>query len=239
MNRALKITRVAWFALAISLAASGAVWFATHRWPAARPTDNAELTALLNQREQLRPNDDATRDSLRHEQQGISRQAWNRERLAALVRRLSPDWRWEWEAGNRPARVSLVQEAPQMEEWPRYVALVTDLTRQPGTVLEPVEIEATGPARERRFTRVVIGLRFIIADAPTSDAERVAPSRGPLPVAPAESPATPRKIVPVSLLRLPSASAEPPAPGQASAPFRSDPPGPRAGVLPSDKSTNP
>ena len=73
-----------------------------------------------------------------------------------------------------------------------------------------------------------LGLRLIGADAPIRKAEQAAPSRGPLPLASGELPATTRKVGPVPSLRLPSASAGPAASGPASAPIRPDPPGPRA-----------
>ncbi len=239
MNRARKVSVRVWFALGASVLLGGAVWFFTHRWRPILPVADREFAALADERDQLQGNDDRVRDTLREQRKASARQAWTTESLATMQQRLGADWRWEWETGDRPHRVVLQRTAPLLEEWPHYVAVVTELARQPGLAVDSIEFRADGAARERRFTRVAIGLRFTVADAPLSDAERSAPSRGPLPVAPAAGPATPRKIGPVPSLRRPSASAEPPAPGQASAPFRSDPPGPKAGSSPPTTATNP
>ena len=239
MNRARTVSGGAWFAFGTSMLLGGAAWFVTHQWRPILPEADDGFTALASERDQLRGNDDQVRDTLREQRKALARQAWTREAIADLQQSLGADWRWEWEPGGRPHRAVLQRTAPRLEEWPHYVALVTELARQPGVAVDSVEFDADGAARDRRFTRVAIGLRFTVADAPLSDAERAAPSRGPLTVAPAAGPATPRKIGPVPSLRRPSASAEPPAPGQASAPFRPDPPGPQAGVLQPNPPTNP
>ena len=121
--------------------------------------------------------------------------------------------------------MTLQRVAPRIEEWPAYGALVTELAAQPGVIIESVEFLADGAARDRRFTKVAIGLRFIVAVAPSRDGQRAAPSRGPPTVAPAEGPATTRKVGASTSHRRPSASAEPPAPGTSGASFRSRPSG--------------
>lgn len=239
MNRARPVSVRAWFALGASVLLCGVVWFFTHRWRPIRPEADGDFAALADERAKLQGNDDRVRDTLREQQKASARPAWTTESLAAMQQRLGADWRWEGELGNRPLRVVLQRTAPLLAEWPHYLALVTELARQPGVAVESVEFHTNGGARERQFTKVAIGLRFTVADAPSSDGNRAAPSRGPLTVAPASGPATPRKIGPVLSLRRPSASAEPPAPGQASAPFRSDPPGPQAGVLQPNPPNNP
>lgn len=239
MSHARAVSRAAWLALSASALLCGVVWFLTHRWRPSPPASDGELSSMVEERVRLQSSDDQLRDRLREQRKELARQEWTTETIAALQRRLGSDWRWEWNPGDRAHRAVLQRTTPLLEEWPHYVAVVTELGRQPGVAVESVEILADGAARGRRFTRVAIGLRFTVADAPLSDAERAAPSRGPLPVAPASGPATPRKIGSVSPLRRPSASAEPPAPGQASAPFRSDPPGPQAGAMPPNPPTNP
>ena len=239
MSRAPSVSRGVWLAFGASALVCGAVWFVAHHWRPITPESDADVAALTSERDQLRGNDDQVRDALREQRKVLARQAWSTEAIAGLQQRLGVDWRWESEPGGQPHRALLQRIAPRLEEWPHYVALVAELARQPGVAVESVEFHTNGRARERRFTRVAIGLRFTVADAPLSDAERAAPSRGPLPVAPAASPATPRKIGTVPSLRRPSASAEPPAPGQASTTFRSDPPGPRAGTFPPTPPTNP
>jgi hypothetical protein len=54
---------------------------------------------------------------------------------------------------------------------------------------------------------------LIVVDASTRDGRRAAPSRSPPTVAPAEGPATTRKVGSFTSHRRPSASTEPPAPG--------------------------
>ena len=54
---------------------------------------------------------------------------------------------------------------------------------------------------------------LIVVDASTSDGRRASPNRGPPTVAPAAEPTTTRKVGASTPPRLPSAFAEPPAPG--------------------------
>ena len=239
MSRARPVSRAAWFAFSASAFICGAVWFVTHQWQPMTPESDAEVTTLTAERDRLHGNDDQVRDTLREQRKALARQTWTPEAIAGLQQKLGVDWRWEWEPGGRPRRAVLNRTGPRLEEWPHYTALVTELGRQPGVAVDSVEFHTGGMARERRFTRVAIGLRFTVSDAPSSDGNRAAPSRGPPTVAPAEGPATTRKIGPVTSLRRPSASAEPPAPGQADASFRPDPPGPKAGASKTNPSTNP
>ena len=122
-------------------------------------------------------------------------------------------------------RATVQRVAPRIEEWAVYRALVADLAGQPGIIVESVEILADGYARDRRLTRVAIGLRFVVAVAPARDGQRAVPSHGPPTVAPAAGPATPRKVGAFTSHRRPSAFAEPPAPGTSGASFRSRPSG--------------
>lgn len=234
MSHTATVSRAAWIALAVSAVFAGAAWFVRLHWRSVAPTVDAEFVALTAEREQLRGNEDQVRDSLRKQRDGVRRQAWTAGALATLRAEIGAEWQWRWETVER---ATLVHLAPQLEQWPAYVGSVAALGAKPGVIVESVEVCAEGAARNRRFTAVRLGLRFILADAPTGDAERAAPSRGPLPVAPAEGSAAPRKVGPGTPLHRPAASAEPPAAGPASASFRPDPPGPWAGV--STKTMNP
>ena len=216
------ISRRVWLACSSSVLLSGLVgWFALHA-PPVPPAGVAEFAALTDEQERLQGNDERVRDRLREEQRGLTRIAWTPEMLATLQQRQGAGWRWAWEPGEPPSRVMLQRVAPRLEEWPAYTALVTALAAQPGVIIESVEILADGAARDRRFTRVAIGLRFIVAVAPSHNGPRAAPSPNPVSrtVAPAEGPATPRKIGAFTSHRRPSASAEPPAPGTPGASFR-------------------
>ena len=216
------ISRRVWLVFAGSVLLLGAVeWIARHASPV-QPVDAAEFSALANERERLQGSDDRVRDQLREQQRGLTRLAWTPAKLAALQQRLGTGWRWTWDP---PNRVRLQAVAPRIGDWTAYGSLVTELAGQPGIIIESVEILADGIARDRRFTRVVIGLRFIVAVAPARDGQRAAPSRVPPTVAPAERPATTRKVGASTPRRRPSAFAEPPAPGTAVTSFRPQPSG--------------
>ncbi len=220
MTNRFSISRGAWFAFGGTVLLFGISWWMAHHAPHAPPV-RAEFAALTNERTLLQGNNDDMRDGLREQQRGLTRIAWTPERLAALQQRQGASWRWTWEPGDPRSRVTLQRVAPRIEEWPAYGALVAELAAQPGVIIESVEILADGAARDRRFTRVAIGLRFIVAVAPSRAGQRAAPSRVPPTVAPAEGPATTRKIGAFTSHRRPSASAEPPAPGTSGASFRS------------------
>lgn len=223
MTRSPSISRRVWCAFGGSAAVCAAVgWIAYRTWPAP-PVHVAEFAALAAEQERLRGNDYGVRDRLREQQRGLARVAWTAEQLAALEQRQGARWRWTWEPGPRE-RVTVQRVAPRLEEWAAYRAWVTELAGQPGVTVESVEILAEGAARDRRLTRVALGLRFVVA-APARDGQRAAPSRGPPTVAPPSGPATSRKVGPVTSHRRPSASAEPPAPGTSGASFRSRPSG--------------
>ncbi len=225
MSRTSSISRRVWCAFVSSFVLCAAAgWFALHPRPAAAE-HAAEFTALVGEQERLRGNDDGLRDRLREQQRGLSRIAWTPEKLAALEQRHGSRWRWTWEPGEPRARATVQRVAPRIEEWAVYRALVAELAEQPGVVVESVEILADGYARDRRLTRVAIGLRFVVAVAPSRDGQRAVPSHGPPTVAPAAGPATPRKVGAFTSHRRPSAFAEPPAPGTSGASFRSRPSG--------------
>lgn len=236
MNRSHPVTRGAWLVFGLSAILAGAVWFALLKWRPIASDSGSEFATLMAEHDRLKYYGDSERDALRQQRDALRREGWTAGSLAALQAELGAGWRWEWTA---PDRTVLRRLTPQLAEWPGYVALVTALGKKPGLIVEAVELHADGVPRERRFSGVSIGLRFILADAPSGDAERAAPSRAPLPVAPAADPAMSRKIGPVPSLRRPSASAEPPAPGPASASFRPDPPGPSAGTSTNKTSMNP
>jgi len=230
MNRGLKVTRPAWALLAFSALLCGAVWLVSHRVRPIRWAGDAELVALTTERERLHESDDATRDAWRTQQRTRFQQGWTAERLAELPEKLGPGWRCEWQsAGAGERRAVVTRVTPRLNDWPACVAAVRQWAGTPGVLLDSIDLAAEGTGRRRHFTQVALGLRFILAAAPNGNAERAAPSRGPLSVAPAAVPATTRKVGRVPSHRRPSAFAGPPAPGPAGAPFRPDPPGARAG----------
>lgn len=219
------ISRTIWLTFVGSVLLFVGVWCATRYAPRTDQGEAKELRALSAERTRLEGNDDQARDRLREQQRGIARIAWTQAALAELQARHGSGWHWTWEPGNPASRVTLQRVAPQIDDWLVYRALVTELSEQPGVVVESVDVLADGTARGRRFTKVTIGLRFVVTAAPSHDGRRAAPSRAPPTVAPAESPATPRKVGASTSHRRPSASAEPPAPGTSGAAFRSRPSG--------------
>lgn len=223
------ITIRGWLGLILSAGLCAAVSVTAYHWQpfTLPPTD--DLPALVAERDALRGNDDAVRDALRAQVGGSRTPAWSEQALDKLPEEFGADWQCDPRPEGPGVRMQLVRRKPLLDEWSEYLALVERWSRTPGVSVESVEILAEGEAHDRRLTRVALGLRFRRDDATTGDASRTVPSHGPARVAPAESPAAPRKIGPVPSLRRPGASAEPPAPGPASASFRPDPPGSRAG----------
>jgi hypothetical protein len=219
------INRRVWLMFGGSVLLFCIVWWVAHYEQTVPTAGAAEFAALTSERAGLQGSDERVRDRLREQQRGLTRIAWTPARLATLQQRQGAGWRWIWEPGEPRSRVTLQRVAPRIEEWPAYAALVAELAAQPGVIIESVEILADGAARDRRFTRVAIGLRFIVAVAPSRDGQRAAPSRGPPTVAPAEGPATTRKVGVSTPRRRPSACAEPPAPGTAVTSFRPRPSG--------------
>lgn len=219
MNRTRQVSRPVWALFAFSALLGGAVWFVSHRVRPLRWVGDAELEALTTDREALRASDDTTRDALRAQQQLRLQSGWTEEQLAELPKSLGAGWRCEWlPAGAGERRAVVTRVAPRLQDWPVCVAMVRRWAGAPGVRLDSLDIAAEGTGRRRQFTQVLIGLRFTLAAAPKGNAERPAPSRGALPVAPAAEPTTTRPAGPVPSLRPP-----------VSAPFRSDPPGDRAG----------
>ena len=219
------ISRSVWLVFAGSVLLFGATWWTAHHAPPVAPNGAAEFAALERERERLKGNDNTLRDRLREQQRGLARIAWTPQKLAALQQQQGEGWRWTWAPGDPSSRVTLQRLAPKIEEWPAYQAIVAQLARQPGVIVESVEFLAEGTARDRRFTRVAIGLRFIVAVASSRDGRRASPSHGPPTVAPAAGSATSRKVGAFTSPRRPSASAEPPAPGTPGASFQPRPSG--------------
>lgn len=222
MTRRPAISRGAWILLGMSAALAGAGFALPHLRPVPTGID-AELIALRNERDALAANDDTTLEKLRQQSKTQPPAAWSVEKF---MERVGTDWRVESQQPSRASRaVRLTRSAPHLDEWPVYLKFVKSWTTQPGIVLETLDVTAKGTAQTRELDQVAVGLRVTMTGAPIGNVERAAPSRFPLPVAAAEEAAAPRKIGSGPSLRRPSASAQPPAPGQASAPVRPDPPG--------------
>ncbi|KAB2912083.1 MAG: hypothetical protein F9K30_21195 [Dechloromonas sp.] len=225
MSRRVFITRGAWILLGLSAILAGVGFALPHLRPVPDGVD-AALVALRGERDALATNDDATLENLRRQSRAQPPVAWSAEKFAE---RVGTGWRIEWQQPDGASRtVLLSRSAPRLHEWPDYFRFLKSWTDRPGIVLESLDVTAKGAAQTRELGQVVIGLRVALTVAPIRNAERDSPSLVPLPVAAAVGAAATRTVGPGPSLRRPAASAEPPAPGQDSAPVRPDPPGPRA-----------
>lgn len=119
--------------------------------------------------------------------------------------------------------------------WTGLVNAIGTLVSVPGSRIVSVQIRSRGTLTERQMASVEI-----VLTQPTTPWSRRNPSGGTTGPG-AGDPATPTAVGAGPSLRRPSASAEPPAPGQASAPIRPDPRGPRAGTvfIPNPQPTHP
>lgn len=225
MSRTVLITRGAWVLLGMSAMLAGAGFALPRLRPVPTEVD-AELVALRDERDVHATNDDATLERLRQQSRAQPPVAWSAEKFA---QRVGTGWRVEWQQPAGASRkVLLSRSAPRLHAWPDYLHFLKSWMDQPGIVLESLDVTAKGAAQARELDQVAIGLRVVLTVAPINNAERDSPNLVPLPVVAAEWAASPRKVGPGPSLRRPAASAEPPAPGQASAPVRPDPPGARA-----------
>jgi len=202
-----------WLGLTLSAALCATAWLTAYRWRPFTLPPALDLPGLIAKRESLRGNEDAVRDALRTQVKDLHLPAWPEQALAGLPEQFGAGWQCDLQPEGSGLLVQLVRRDPRLDEWPEYLAFIERWSRTPGVSVESVDIRAGGETQHRHLTRVAIGLRFRRDAATTSDASRAVPSHGPAHVAPAESPAAPRTVGPVTSLRRPGASAEPPAPG--------------------------
>lgn len=113
--------------------------------------------------------------------------------------------------------------------WSGLVKAIETLAAFPGNRIVSVEVRSRGTLTERDIASVEI-----LLEHPTPTPSRRNPSGGTGWLG-LEGPATPPAVGARPSLRLPSSSAQPPVAGQASAPARPDPRGPRAGFIPTHK----
>jgi hypothetical protein len=167
------------------------------------PADTAqELTALRDELNALAGNDDATLAQLRV--QAKATPTWSMERFTTRIER---GWQVEWQQNDGANRTVLIRRAnPRLEEWPEYRRFAQTWTEQFGVVLDSLDFTAEGAGPNRRFTAIVIGLRVRLTARETRDAQRDAPNRVPLPVAPADAAAPAQNAGPGPPLRPASAS---------------------------------
>jgi len=162
MSRHRHVPWPGWALLATCTVACLACMVAVRRFPAPQ-ADAGSFAALTAERDRLRPNTDAVRDELRQQTQIAASPEWTDSRIAGLQRQLGPMWTWTVEprttGTDRRATVRAV--ALELPRWPTYLASVELIERQPGVVVERIDLAAEGTGAARTFVRVVITLRFL------------------------------------------------------------------------------
>ena len=166
-----KLSRAGRFAMAAAFAAGIAGLVVPRCFPPPHASA-AGVDALREERDRLAPNTDAHRDTLRQQLTARIGPPWNEARLAEFQRRLGPDWRWSEAPEDRRLIVVLV---PERCRWDALLTAVERIEREPGLVIERLDLAATGVGPARRFTRVAITARIVRARARTrSNPERAA-----------------------------------------------------------------
>ena len=117
------ISRPVWLAFGASVVLFGIVWWIANYASPEPPVRLAEFAALNSECARLQGNDDRVRDRLREQQRGLTRIAWTPATLAALQQRQGAGWRWTWEPGDPPNRVTLQRVAPRIEARDRPIRI--------------------------------------------------------------------------------------------------------------------
>lgn len=212
-------TTAQWLGLAFGAALLVAVLAVRQRGDLLRFAEDAELVRLRAERERLSAYEPAAVQALQATTEVLN------AGLAAKQR-----WPEGWSARAMPAPSGsnevLWKITPTViPTWTGLVNAVAALVSVPGNRIVSLEIRSRGTLAEREIASVEI-----VLTQPTATPSRRNPSGG-TGWPGAEVPATPPEVGAGLSLRRPAASAEPPAAGQASAPVRPDPRGPRAGPL--------
>lgn len=207
MNHRRSIDRRSWALLLTGALALLGTSLAAGRWSRHGSVPAPQLLELRGERERLAGNTDPIRLAQDAEAGTVRDRAWTDERLVQLEERLVRHWRWEWDDSRDRSHVHLHTRSDDLMQWSSCLATLRALALEPGVIVELIDIEASGVAAHRRFVRLSLGVRIIRPDAAKGDAERAAPSRGPLPVAATKAPDPTRKVGPV--IPFPSIPARP------------------------------
>lgn len=212
-----RITVAQWAWLVVSTTLLAVVLLARHRGSLAVSTVDAELERLRAERQRLTEFTPAAVQAAR-------------TAVAALAESGSMPARWpqDWSvepmppaAGSTHRLWRITPERPLT--WAELVAAVTSVAAAPGNRIVALEVRSRGTLTAREIASVEI-----LLEQPTPTPSRRNSSGGTGSPG-ADLPATPPAVGAGRSLRRPAASAEPAAAGQASAPVRPDPRGPRAG----------
>lgn len=152
-----KLSRASRFALAAAFFAAVASIVVPRCFPAPHASATG-VDALRSERDRLAANTDAHRDTLRQQLTARIGSPWNEARFAEFQRRLGPGWQWSEAPEGRRVIVAL---APERCRWDALLTAVERIEREPGLVIERLDLAATGIGAVRRFTHVVITTRIV------------------------------------------------------------------------------
>lgn len=207
-----------WVGLAFALALLTAVLAVRQRGDLLRFAEDSELVRLRADRQRLSAYEPAAMHALRAATEAQDERRLSRRR-----------WPEGWSAEELPATEGsngvLWRLVPRpTPTWTAVVNAVSALGSVPGNRIVSVRISSRGTRSDREIDAVEI-----LLEQPTPNPSRRNPSGGTGSPGVTE-PAMPPAVGLGPSLRRPAASAEPPASGQAFAPVRPDPRGPRAGA---------
>jgi hypothetical protein len=219
-------TAAQWLGLAFSVALLTVVLALRQRGDLLRFAEDTELVRLRAERQRLSAYEPAAVQALQTTADALDERRATRRR-----------WPEDWSPQAVPTpdgSTGLSWKITPLgaPTWTGLVNAVSALASVPGNRIVSVEIRSRGTLADRGIASVEI-----LLEQPTATPSRRNPSGG-TGWPGAEVSATPPAVGAGPSLRRPAASAEPPASGQAFAPVRPDPRGPRAG-LPSTRQPQP
>ena len=218
MKPQITISQCAWLVVSATLLA--VVLVARHRDSLAVSTGDAELERLRAERQRLAEFTPAAVQAARTSAEALAESG-----------SMPAHWPQDWSAAPVPPAAASTRPLwriipDRTPTWAELSAAVTSVAAAPGNRIVSLEVRSRGTLTEREIASVEI-----LLEQPTPTPSRRNPSGGTgLPGV--GVPATPPAVEAGRSLRRPAASAEPAAAGQASAPVRPDPRGPRAGSFP-------
>lgn len=204
-----RVSRARWILLATSVTLAAGAFVARRQFPAGRFAGETELAMLQSEQENLRGNDDRTRDDWRRQAAAVRAKAWTEADFATLQTCVGPGWRMDAPTdgtGTEFRRVEFSRATASLAEWPGFVRLVGELEKMPGLSIVALDMAAGGTGAQRRFTRLAFTVR-ITWTVSNGNAERAA-SLAPLPVSPPSLSAPRGRAGAIPSLRRPAASVD-------------------------------
>lgn len=160
MNTLAHRSGLAGTALVLSLVLCGGLWIFTQRLRPVVWAGAPELATLAREQAALRGSDDAALAEWRRRagQQAVLPAAG----LVALQASLAPDWRWEIipSIGGAGQRIRLSARSQDLHQWSVVLATLRKIESLPGATVSAVELNAEGSGADRRFSRLILEVRF-------------------------------------------------------------------------------